>query len=137
MAYGLPPLGDIKVGDEVFVERSSNDMRGRDKSDRYIPARITKVARVWIEIESTDGARRWPRNWRMRRDTQNQGTQYIGSDARFLTPAQHEQVERLRVAMTFLREQGITVERNSPWLDRTPELADLIRSHITPEGEVR
>lgn len=123
---GRPVLGDIKPGDLVFV-------RG---SERYIPARVVKAARVWIELEATGDTR----SWRMRRDTQEQATQYSGSSASFVTAEQRAWDERLRDARKFLNSQGIRVERyvigsgnldgGGPWWGREIELADLIRREI-------
>ena len=128
-----PTLGELKVGAEVFVRRSSNEMRGRDASERYIPAKVTKASRIWIELQEV-----WaeghthefitPRTWRMRRDKQDEGTQYPDSDASFVTPAQREYDDRASEARSYLAEHGIRVERGS-WYGREVELADLLRAH--------
>lgn len=127
-----PELGEIKTGDPVFVRRSMNDMRGRPASDRYIPARIFKVARVWVGIEQTDEEPGVPgvQTWRMRRDTQDEGTRYIGSNASFVTPEQKAHDEQLATAQDYLREAGIGLSDTSPWRDRELDLAGIIRAGI-------
>lgn len=69
----------------------------------------------------------------MRRDTQDEGTQYSGSDSSFVTPAQREQDDRLREARTYLEEQDIWIGRSfgdvGPWTGREVELANLLRAH--------
>jgi hypothetical protein len=127
-----PELGELKVGQEVMVRRSPNDMRGRrPASERYIPAVITKVARVWIEIERTCGDREklpsWSiYRWRMRQDSQDEGTQFTGSNASFATLEQHAWDQTRNWAFEVLSENGIRLDMDSPWRDREVELADLI-----------
>lgn len=134
--YGpRPELGTLTVGQQVMVRRSSNDMRHRKPEDRYIPAVVVKAARVWIELERADGLRG---SWRMRRDTQDEGTQYSGSDARFLTLEQHAWQETRDWALAVLRDHRLTVQPGSPWRGREIELADLLAKvdpHDTDEGD--
>ena len=123
-----PELGELKPGQPVVVYRSPNDMRGRKPEDRTIPARIVKANRVWIEIETADYVQSQigHRTWRMRRDSQNEGTQYSGSNDRFVTVPQHEWEETKYWAYGFLRENGIDLRSGSKWSGREVELADII-----------
>jgi hypothetical protein len=121
-----PELGELKPGQEVIVRRSSNDTRGRDPEENYIPAVITKVARVWIELEKPGVAEWHTRRWRMRRDTQDEGSQYSGSNASFATREQHEWDMTRAWAFGVLRDNGIRLDYDSVWTGREQELADLI-----------
>jgi len=125
---GRPELGELAVGQDVIVYLSSNDSRRKTRDQTRVPARVTKAARVWIELERVgDG---YPKTWRMRRDVQGEGTQYPGSNAHFATKEQYEWDETAAWAHGILREQGITVEHRSPWKNREIELADLIAAHL-------
>jgi hypothetical protein len=68
----------------------------------------------------------------MRRDTQYETEGPNPRGSHFLTPLQHEYNERRFAAYATLREQGITVDRDSPWnLDeRIMQLADLLRAAL-------
>lgn len=121
-----PELGPIAAGNKVFVV---------DPRFRVVPitARVVKVNRVWIDIESaevveTRDGHRPCRTWRMRKDTQYETAGPNPRGARFLTPAQHEYDERLFAANLVLCEEGITIHRNSPWssAERRIQLADLL-----------
>jgi len=118
-----------------MVRRSANDMRGRRKpEDRYIPARVTKVGRVWAELteEKPPGVRPRPRVWRMRMDrSQDEGSQYSGSNASFATMDQHAWDETAYWALAVLQENGIDIRHGSPWRGREIELADIISKGIT------
>jgi len=122
-----PETPEISEGDLLFVRRSPNDMRGRDESERYIPARVVKAARVWIVLEATGEGALIGHAWRMRRDTRDEATQYISDNASFVTPEQKAWDEAQHEAEAFLREQGISIEWTGPWHGREQELADLIR----------
>lgn len=105
-----------------MIRRSANDIRGRKPEDRYIPALVSNVARVWVELKATDGRG----TWRMRRDTQDEGSQYTGSNASFLTMDQHAWTETRNWAESVLRDSGIDLRLNSPWRGREVELADIL-----------
>lgn len=123
-----PELGELKPGQPVMVRRSANEMRRRPPEERYIPAQVVKASRVWIELkaaETAPDAQRWM-TWRMRRDTQNEGTQYSGSDASFATTEQHEWDQTQAWAWGVIKDNGLTVEPRSPWRGREQELADLL-----------
>lgn len=123
-----PELGELKPGQRVMVYRSSNDMRGRLPEDRAIPAEVVKAARVWVDLKKPgEDVATWSiYRWRMRRDTQDEGTQYSGSNARFVTIEQHEWEETRRWALGFLQENGIDIRRAGTWDGREVELADII-----------
>jgi hypothetical protein len=120
-----PELGELKPGQPVMVYRSPNDMRGRDPGEHAIPAQVVKADRVWIGLATEGGV---VRRWRMRRDTQNEGTQYSGSNARFVTLEQHDWEETRRWALGFLQENGVDIRPDSRWHGREVELADIIRA---------
>jgi hypothetical protein len=122
-----PETGELTEDQPVIVYRSPNDMRGRKPEDRAIPARIVKANRVWIELTRSDlpESAIGHQTWRMRRDSQDEGTQYSGSNARFVTVAQYEWDETRRWATGYLSENGIRIERG-PWYGREVELADII-----------
>jgi hypothetical protein len=119
-----PELGELTVGQPVMVRRSPNDMRGRPAEQRYIPAKVVKVARVWVTLEGQEPGWRAPRQWRMRLDRQDEGTQYSGSNASFLTMDQHAWDETAAWALATLQDHGIDLRSNSPWRGREIELAD-------------
>jgi hypothetical protein len=123
-----PELGDLKPGQKVMVRRSPNDMRHRPDSDWYIPAVVVKAARVWVDLSRSDlsGNQLGHRTWRMRRDTQDEATQYSGSNDSFATLDQHEWDETQHWARGVLEDNGIRIDHSSPWRGRQVELADLI-----------
>lgn len=127
-----PALGKLKPGQQVMVRRSMNDRRGRTPEDQYIPAVVTKVGRVWAEMERSGGGFLY--RWRMRMDTQDQGTPYSGSNANFLTMEQHAWRETLDRALAVLRLNGITLQYESVWIGREVELANLIAGYEEKDG---
>jgi hypothetical protein len=122
----------VRAGDEVIV--TQNIGRGALRTWR---ARITKVARVWVELEEVvcEPEMHWPSTWKMRLDTQQEnvtdrtpgGGMY---QARFWTLAQWERKVALERARELLAGQGIRIEYTSPWSEREVELAELLRSHL-------
>lgn len=129
-----PELGVLEPGQHVMVRRSPNDARGRKQEDMYIPAVVVKAARVWVDLEALEEG--WPRVWRMRRDTQDEGSQYPGSVARFLTVDQYAWEKTWNWALDVLREHGINLCDSSPWRDRKIELAKMLtNASATEEGE--
>lgn len=135
--YGpRPPLGDLVAGQPVIVRRSSNDMRGRKAEDRYISARVVKAARVWVELASVSTRTSWDnivvpeRTWRMRMDTQNEATEFSGSNDQFLTLPQYQWQIARDWARSVLTEQGIRLDTDSPWRKRIVELADLLSKTV-------
>lgn len=114
-----PDLGKLAVGDEVFVI-----IRGQ-----HIPARVAKVGRVWVDLDEIDDRFRYPRSWRMRQDTQADGSGY---GSRFVTPAQHDWEARHDAAEKYLEEQGIAFRYGSPWdtSERRIMLAAILKNGI-------
>jgi hypothetical protein len=72
----------------------------------------------------------------MRRDTQDEGTQYSGNNDRFLTLEQHAWEETRNWALGVLAENGIDLRHGSAWCGREIELADMITAR-KEEEEVR
>ena len=125
---GRPPLGTLEPGQQVRVRLSSNDSRRRPPEECYLPAVVRKVARVWVELERVgDG---YPREWRMRRDKQHEGSTYSGSNASFATLEQHAWDITHTWALGVLRENGIRLDPGSRWVDREVELADMISKAV-------
>ena len=105
---------DVQVGDEIFVRPANYSRTSVD----WVPARVVKAARVWLEISAGVNLR----TWRMRRDTQNEGRDSY-YQARFVTPEQREAEEEIDAADAFLRSQRISLERNSPWFSQSRRIA--------------
>lgn len=126
-----PELGELNPGQPVMVRRSRNDMRGRKPEDQYISAVVVKDSHVWIKLAGKDGS--LGRTWRMRRDTQNEATQYNGSDDSFVTLEQHAWDKTREWGRVVLWEHGIRLDRGSRWIDREAELANLLGA--TPEED--
>lgn len=122
-----PALGELTVGQQVMVRRSPNDMRRRGPEERWIPAVVTKAARVWVEMKRPDVDTEWSiYRWRMRRDSQDEGTQYSGNNASFATLEQYEWELARAWADEVLQQHGLRVEFSSPWRGREIELAQLL-----------
>lgn len=117
-----PELGELTPGQKVMVRRSYNDSRNRKPEDLYIPATIVKAARVWIEIRASEGSR----TWRMRRDTQDERSQYSGNDHRFLTMEQYDWEVTRTWARGVLQEYGIDLRSDSLLKGSEVKLAELI-----------
>lgn len=120
-----PEPGKLELGQRVIVRRSQNYMRGRPPEERYIPAVVVKVGRVWVDLESVDLDR--PKTWRMRMDRQSEDTGYTGSNASFFTLEQHAWDMAQDQAMRTLRDHGIDLRMGSPWRGREIELADILK----------
>lgn len=129
-----PELGTLTPGQPVMVRRSHNDMRGRPAQDQYIPATVVKAGRVWVNLEGQEPGRRLPSQWRMRMDTQDEGTQYSGSNASFATLDQHAWDETRHWALAVLKDNGITLDHQSPWRGREVQLADAL-AKMTPQTD--
>jgi hypothetical protein len=119
-----PDPGKITVGQSVMVCRGYNDRRGRSFGGRYIPAVVTKVGRVWVDIACEDDYS--PRQWRMRMDTQSEQSGYTGRDGSFLTMEQYEWEKDHDWAISVIKSHGLEVNRLSPWLYRKIELARIL-----------
>lgn len=117
----------LNVGDPVMVYRP----RSRYRSNDPIPAAITKIGRVWVEMHAPDNG--IGRTWRMRMDTQDEGNgKYSHYNASFYTPEQQAWKQKLREADEFLRDQGIEIGSGGGWAlpSRRVFLANLIREAI-------
>lgn len=118
----------FEVGQRVIILPG-----GWGKKVAPVPARIMKVARIWMDVESVD--KRFPLHWRIRKDTLDEGDRnYSQGNARLYTLELWAERERGQNAHAFLAEQGIRLDVDSPWRQREIELADLIRKAIT-DGE--
>jgi hypothetical protein len=98
---------------------------GRSRYAR--PGTVAKIGRTWVTVE-VEG-RSPPRRFRL--DDQTDGSGYSSGES-FMTLDQHAAHQRQSEALAFLREQGVTLDFESPWRTRTVELADIIRAAITP-----
>jgi len=112
---------DVKVGDEVFVKPGG--YYGKNEPN-FIPARVTKAARVWLEIECTNyvQSQLGYRTWRLRRDTQNDGTSGTYG-ARFLALDQAEREKQLNAANATLKLHGIDIRYESRWRSPSQRIA--------------
>jgi hypothetical protein len=109
---GRPELGEIKVGDTVWVQEPSH--RRSAGSPPAVLAEVASVARVWAVLKRKDDDGH-PREWRMRLDTQDEGDRrYPQYNAAFRTPAQQLWHWASTEASTYLREQRITID-HGPW----------------------
>lgn len=108
---GRPELGELKVGDTVWVE----EPRYRLSKDAppAVLAEVASIARVWITVTRKGDSH--PREWRFRLDTQDEGDRrYTQHNAHFRTPAQQLWRWAVSEASTYLREQRIMLDRG-PW----------------------
>jgi len=125
---------DVQRGDTVMVYPSPNDARWGNEP---VKATVTSAARVWVEITENVHAGLGAvciGQWRMRRDTQDQGTQYTGSNWSFMTLEQHAAHQQQLAADAFLKEHAIRPERYSRrsednWpAERRVKLAAVLRA---------
>lgn len=129
-----PTLGKLEPGQEVVVRLPFAASRGRDWHARHVPARVAIANRVWIDLVSADGRLKW----RMRRDSQDEGSSYSQTNASFATLEQHEWDAAQHHACALIKKHGITLAYDSPWRGREIELADLlVRSTVEAELLVR
>lgn len=127
MSGTKPGIDHLKVGDEVVVIETSYR-----SGERFRPARITKINRVWWEFEEiiTDpNTVRNPVTWRMRKTTQRTGG-YQGEryGDRFATAEQIAWEDRNRAADRYLREIQLEAWRCKV-IDKVT-LANMIRKHL-------
>lgn len=119
-----PDLRDIKVGDEVIIQHN----HGGKWEDVY--ATVTKIARVWIDVDPVSG---WLPHYsrRFRRDDQSDGSN-SNYRARLYTREQWAWKEREAAAGAFLKEAGIELGgwgRGGRYADDKVTLANIIRKH--------
>lgn len=124
-----PDLGPIAVGDPVIVVKRRY---GGNRDDAlFINAVVTKVGRVWVEMAEKDQVRSMAQTWRLRKDTQDDGTG-VGWPTRFVTPEQNAWDDRVHAAWKALIEAGINPTGSSLWRtdeDRFLALADFLRAY--------
>ena len=124
-----PALGDIAEGATVYVWPSTNG-RSRKPDARPAPAKLAKASRVWMTIECiTDDD--WPREWRMRRDTQDEGNRmHPQQNARFVTPEQLAYDDAVAAARRTILEHGLIIDFGTRWDSDAGRvrLAQLLRS---------
>jgi hypothetical protein len=122
-----PALGKVAVGDRLLliIPKYNNPYPEPVKAD------VTKVGRVWVEMEETEQVRSFKRTWRLRLDTQNDGTANGRYNERFVTAEQYAWDERVRLAGATLSDAGISLNNSTPWRDddRLLALANYIRQH--------
>lgn len=122
-----PELGPVAVGDRllVIIPKYNNPYPEPIKAD------VTKVGRVWIEMEETEQPRSFKRAWRLRLDTQDNGTTSGRYGERFLTADQYAWEERIRLVDAALFDAGISLNNSTPWRDgeRRLALANFIREY--------
>jgi hypothetical protein len=118
-----PPLGKVAVGDRLIVIPATYSNRIKKEPAEAV---VTKVGRVWVDLDEANG----PRSWHLRLDTQHDGSQSNYHD-RFLTHEQQQWEQRQTAVHAYLREQRVTIEHRSPWQDedRRLVLANLMRAH--------
>jgi hypothetical protein len=114
-------MQSFKEGDAVLIVPGRYGGTSREP----IAATITKAARVWLTITEIS-TKPHPREWRMRRETQREDSEYSYVD-RFVTAEQYEAEQRIARDRKFLEEQRIRIDHHSPWHSRISDLADLIR----------
>jgi hypothetical protein len=114
----------VKIGDSVVLLPGSGQKGSRRGT-------VSKVGRVWINIH-LDGLHESHAE-RYRLDTQTDGSKF-GAPARFMTIPQWEEREAQRVARERLQDFGIDfgiwVDRDSPWVARLVELAELLERSV-------
>jgi hypothetical protein len=121
-----PVLDSLRPGDPVIVTDPER------RSAPPMEAHVVKAARVWITIAvgSADDGQPYRREWKMRRDTQNEANSYGWGGCQFVTPEQHAWDQQADAARRFLAGQGIDLRSDSPWRggDRLLRLADLLNT---------
>lgn len=112
-----PELGKLAVGDTVYVWPATSK---RKQDAKPVPARVTSVARVWVELESVETfetihGTRPRRTWRMRLDSQDSGNRmYSQRNDSFITAEQLAYDQRITAAYRVLRKYGIDIVRFGP-----------------------
>lgn len=109
----MPPTGKLYPGDELTVLA----WRGRDRGWTRVRCTVTKVGRVWVDMQEKERADPgWPRTYRLRMDTQNafKSNPPFRCD-RFRTDAQLAWQEELDAADAILKRNGIRLDMDSPW----------------------
>jgi len=118
----MPELGPVKIGDTLYVRETYR------RSSEPVEVVVTKVGRVWIEMdpkEKTPSA--WP-TYRMRLDTQDGGRGGDYHSGYFMSPAQLAWRDREYAAGEYLKKIGVGITWDGQYRDRTVELANIIRA---------
>ena len=127
-----PELGALNVGDTVWiVEPAHRHARGGDNPPAL--AVLESKARVWATFRRQDDG--WPKEWRLRLDTQTDGQQSNWATS-FRTPAQQLWAWAYSEASAYLHEQKINLELGSPWRAerQTIRLARIIWEATNVDG---
>lgn len=115
-----PELGKVAVGDKMLV------IEHRYRQINTHEVVVTKVGRVWIDLAAEGN-----RSYRMRLDTQNDGSQYSQKN-RFVTQAQYEWEQKIEAARNVLVRAKINLDWDSTWYKdkaRVLALAEFIRTY--------
>jgi hypothetical protein len=128
----MPALGELAVGDTVWVSEPS--YRGRKSPD--VLATVTAKARVWVTVARQDRDSGWPKEWRLRLDTQTDypPKQQSNYATHFRTPEQQLWHWATKEARVYLNAQKIHTEIGSPW---NTETATIRLARIIWEAEER
>lgn len=122
-----PALGKVAVGDRLLVIPATYSNRMKQEA---VLAQVTKVARIWVDLEEVTDARR-ARTWRLRLDTQHDGAN-SGYHDRLLTPDQYTWEQEINAAHETLRSAKAAPDWDSPWRrdeERLLALATFIRTY--------
>lgn len=123
-----PALGPVKVGDTLLVFLARY---GRDRTPPApIEATVAKVGRIWIELQDPDSTGRFGRTWRLRLDTQDDGSKGSAYHDRFVTAAQFAWEQRVAAARADVA--SLKLDWTSPWLrneDRLLALAAFVAAY--------
>lgn len=112
-----PELGAVAVGDELMVSASE----GRRSLD--VRVRVTRVGRVWIDVERLDGEYLTHYYRRFRMDTQKSES----GRGRIYNDAQWTWRQRKSRAYAYLREIGVSADFGSRFRNDPLGLANVIR----------
>jgi hypothetical protein len=102
---------------------------GHGRTLRTHRGKVVKIGRAWITVETEDYPG-WTERYRL--DDQTNGGGYSYSP-RFYTLAQWDERERQAQATKVIRDQGISINFESPWRGREVELAALLTAAKTTD----
>lgn len=106
-----PEMGALAVGDTVWIVEPGH-RHARGGGNPPVLATLKSKARVWATFTRQEDG--WPREWRLRLDTQTDGQQSNWATS-FRTPAQQLWHWAHTEASAYLREQKIMTDYSSPW----------------------
>jgi hypothetical protein len=113
----MPELDRLTVGDELTVSARNG------RQNREVRVQVTKVGRVWIDVEPLDGAFLPHYFLRYRLDTQLNESK----SARFYTDEQWAWSQRKSRAVEYLAEIGVQADFGSRFHNDPLTLANAIR----------